>query len=262
MKYGITLAAPSLGSADGLGNAESPSASQMAVTVCGSFRRDASALRSDYSELVEAGCAIVSPRTLEWATEKDGFVFAADEVGRLPGEIEHDHLTAMRSSHFVWLHAPEGYVGRSAAMELGYAHALGLQVFSRELPADVTLAALVTKVSSPAAAVTSAYSGSPPAPSLGVDALQRYYLRAAVARGWEKETAPECVDLLAEEVKELGEAVTDEAPSSSEVALEMADVQLYLVHLANVVGIDLAQALVEKERLNTVRFGSAFPDAA
>jgi dCTP diphosphatase len=39
-----------------------------------------------------------------------------------------------------------------------------------------------------------------------------------------------------------------------EVAAELADVVLYVAQLANVLGIDLAAAVSEKQRLNEVRF--------
>ncbi|MCE7891600.1 MAG: hypothetical protein DYH12_18195 [Sorangiineae bacterium PRO1] len=194
--------------------------------------------------------------------EQDGFVFASDEAGREPSEIEHGHLSAMRASHFVWLHAPQGYVGRSAAMELGYANALGLTVFARELPADVTLAGFVTRVASAAQAVARVRVSASPAPALGIDSLQRYYRRAAVARGWDGESVDECLRLLSGELDELAAAVHVDGASSSAAVLEMADVQLYLVHLANIAGVDLGDAIVEKERINAARFGPAVPRAA
>ena len=64
---------------------------------------------------------------------------------------------------------------------------------------------------------------------------------------------------------ELGEligAVRKDGEASAAAALEMADVQLYLVHLANIAGIDLREAVVEKERINSTRFGPALGHAA
>lgn len=252
---------------DRIGTAQSaihrgePPVAQLAVTICGSFRRNPEALRADQLALLNAGCAILSPVTLDWVAEEDGFVFGAKEFGRPPAEIEEGHLRAMRSSHFVWLHAPGGYVGRSAAMEIGYAHALGLSVFALDLPADVALAALVTQAS-PTDAVQFVRTGSSDAPALGIDSLQRYYRRAALARGWESESVADCLRLLEGELVELQDAATADGAASAAATLEMADVQLYLVHLANLAGVDLAQAVVEKERRNTMRFGPAYPDSA
>ena len=38
---------------------------------------------------------------------------------------------------------------------------------------------------------------------------------------------------------------------------ELADVQLYLLHLANVMGLDLANAVTDKERKNAERFAAS-----
>jgi NTP pyrophosphatase (non-canonical NTP hydrolase) len=225
------------------------------VALCGSFRRDPRGLRADYEALVAAGCHVLSPSDLEWTAEQDGFVFAAEEIGSDPAEIEQRHLGAMRAAHFVWLHAPDGYVGPSAAMEMGFAQALGLSIFTQTLPKDIVFAEFVTVVDSAEAVLAALRSIPIPAPTLGLDSLQRYYRRAAVARGWEDEDAEECLSLLGQEVRELVDAVRTDGESSRATAFEMADVQLYLTHLANITGIDLARAVIEKERINTERFG-------
>jgi NTP pyrophosphatase (non-canonical NTP hydrolase) len=70
--------------------------------------------------------------------------------------------------------------------------------------------------------------------------------------------------LLTEEVGELARSVRHAVGltrhGSSDVdnpAGELADVQLYVVHLANVLGIDLASAVTAKELENLRRFGKA-----
>jgi NTP pyrophosphatase (non-canonical NTP hydrolase) len=231
------------------------------VALCGSFRRDPRGLKREYDELLEAGCRVLSPVDVEWVVEQDGFVLAEHELNEEPHEVEVAHLSAMRAADFVWLFAPDGYVGRSASMELGYAHALGLTILARRLPDDVTLAGLVTKVASAEAAVAQAEADSA-APAAGLDALQRYYERAAIARGWADEGVQECLALITEELGELYRAVRKDGHRSSAAALEMADMQLYLMHLANIAGIDLGLAVVEKERINSARFGPALGRAA
>jgi NTP pyrophosphatase (non-canonical NTP hydrolase) len=231
------------------------------VALCGSFRRAPTGLRHEYETLAGAGCRVLSPIDIDWIAERDGFVFAEHEIDDEPSSVEEAHLRAMRAADFVWLYAPDGYVGRSASMELGYAHALGLSIFARTIPDDVTLAGLVRRVDSIEAAIAQmTIDGT--APALGIDALQRYYARAAASRGWAGESARECLCLLTEELGELARAVRKEGDRSGATALELADVQLYLVHLANVVGIDLGKAVVEKEHLNSTRFGPVLRHAA
>ena len=258
MSYGIEAVKPGFGH-PGVGVETTGTAT---VALCGSFRRDPGGLRADYETLIAAGCRVLSPADIEWAAEQNGFVFAAEEIGGDPAEIEQRHLGAMRTAHFVWLHAPDGYVGRSAAMEVGYAHALGLSIFTQTLPTDIVFAEFVTRVDSPETALATLRSIPTAAPALGLDSLQRYYRRAALARGWADEDAEDCLSLLGEELEELTEAVRKDGDGSRAAALEMADIQLYLTHLANITGVDLAQAVVEKERINTERFGALLGNVA
>jgi nucleoside 2-deoxyribosyltransferase len=53
--------------------------------------------------------------------------------------IEDAHLVALEQSDMMWLHAPDGYVGCSGALEIGYAIAKGIPVFSNQTVSDVSL---------------------------------------------------------------------------------------------------------------------------
>jgi NTP pyrophosphatase (non-canonical NTP hydrolase) len=235
------------------------------VAVCGSFRRDPATLRLECQELDSEGCLRLSPLDLEFVAIDRGFVLAKHERGQQPHRIEAEHLLAMERADFVWLHSPDGYVGRSAAMELGFAHAVGIPVYAQSPPDEPAFRALVEVVSRPAAAAGRVRANRPAAPSRGLQALQFYYQRAAGARGWARETAEETLERLRGEVEELAEALLQADQSdghrefSQDVALELADVQLYVVHLANLLGLDLGDAVIAKERINEKRFGQRGP---
>jgi len=223
------------------------------AVICGSFRRDPVALRGEFQELREAGCAVLSPQDLDFVSEVDGFIFGTGDLGQSTAEVEQRHLRSMEEADFVWLHCPGGYVGASATMELGFAQALGLRVFAAELPKDVALADLVTESHSAAHAASVSRADVREAPSRSLLALQSYYARAAEDRGWSQETAPETLELLKGEVDEL-EVAMGSGGDSDAAALELADVQLYLVHLANILSLDLSEAVRAKERINSARF--------
>lgn len=226
---------------------------ELTAVLCGSFRRDPVTLRSEFLELKEAGCAVLSPIAPDFVAEVDGFVYGYEDRGRSSAEIEQRHLRAMKSADLVWLHCPGGYVGTSAAMELGFARAMGIRVFSAERPDDVTLSDLVQPCDSPRAAVSLVKRDLGDAPAHALLALQSYYARAARERGWAEESAGLTLSLLKSEVDEL-EAALGETPEGAAAALELADVQLYVVHLANVLGVDLGAAVRDKEKINAVRF--------
>lgn len=231
-----------------------PSPGELLAVICGSFRRDPERLRTEFNQLQSAGCTVLSPLDLDFVDEVDGFVFGRGELGQASGDIEQRHLRSMQKADLVWLHCPQGYVGASAAMELGFARAIGIRIFSERRPDDVTLSDLVTVCDSPAAAATIARHDLGDVPSDAFPALQSYYARVAQRRGWSEETAEQTIDLLRGEVDELHAALDHEALEVA--ALELADVQLYVVHMANILGLDLGNVVRDKERINAARFGA------
>lgn len=233
---------------------------RLKAVLIGSYRRDATGLGNAYKELQAAGCEVLSPTGTDFVSEVNGFVFTMADLGDTPGAIEQRHLDCVRTADFVWLHAPEGYVGASASLEIGYAHALGIPVLSAVSPADEAMAAMVHVVQSIDEAVRIAGESPVGDPGRPLRALQDYYATAAARRGYEHETPQDTMLLLTEELGELARAVRkyvglvrDGAYDRSEVGEEIADVQLYLVHLANVLGADIAKSVTEKERVNTER---------
>jgi NTP pyrophosphatase (non-canonical NTP hydrolase) len=230
------------------------------AVLSGTFRKDLAGLREAFEELRDLGCEVLSPHRLEVAREENGFIYMVGEETSAPQAIEGRHLQAIEQADFVWLHAPEGYVGLSASLEVGFASAQAIPVYTRERPTDPVIAAFVTVIGSigeiPEALATPRLSARP---SLG--SLQEYYRRVAVERGFEKETAHDCFVLLVEEVGEFARALRkreglarhQENGSHGESA-ELADILLYLVHMGNILGIDLADAVKSKEELNLARF--------
>lgn len=235
---------------------------QLAAVLCGSFHRDPSGLCADFEDL-SARFNVLSPRSLDFVDPKASFVRLADEMHQSSADIEAGHLEAMRSADLVWLHAPDGYVGRSAAMELGYASAFGIPVFTTEAPSDEALREIVTLVAG-VDEVASSLLLDAGKPGTGLARLQAYYQTAAGRRGWSQESPKDALLLLTEELGELARAIRKReglarhhGEEATDIGLELADVQLYVVHLANVLGLDLSSAVTAKERVNAQRFSSA-----
>ncbi len=233
---------------------------RLKAVLSGSFRTDATGLRQAYRDLQAVGCEVLSPSGTEFVAEVDGFVFTPADIGDRPSEIEERHLKCMRAADFVWLHAPDGYVGASASLEIGYAHALGLPVFADVLPADASMSAMVHRVESVEEAWRLAGESAMSDPGRPLRALQDYYATVANRRGYDRETAQDTMLLLTEELGELARAVRkyvglvrEGGYDQTDVGEEIADVQLYLVHLANVLGADIAKSVTRKERINSER---------
>lgn len=241
---------------------------RLSVAVCGTFHRDRDGLRGAVVELRER-FHVLSPASLDFVDANAPFVRLPSELADTENQIERRHLQAMREADLIWLHAPGGYVGTSGAMELGHATALGIPVFAATLPSDPALAASVVQVSTPRD-VDLATLEAVGLPGSGLDRLQRYYRRTAERRGWSAESPKDTLLLLTEELGELARAVRKleglerhhAEAGLHDAAAELADVQLYVVHLANALGLELADAVTLKERVNSRRFGQSRDAAA
>lgn len=116
------------------------------AVLCGSYTRDREGLFRAYDELVVTGCQVLSPQRMQF--DDAPFVRDTAEQGTPPQVIEACHLSAICKADFVMIYAPDGYVGLSAAMEIGFATAQECPVFSRIAPQDIALRGLVKVVPS------------------------------------------------------------------------------------------------------------------
>ncbi len=123
------------------------------VTLSGSYHRDATGLARDYRELVRNQCQVLSPRSLDFEDRSVLFVRHQVERNDSINLIETFHLQAIELSDFLWVHAPDGYVGTSTSMEIGYALAKHIPIFSVGELEDQMLNSFITKVPSVFAAI-------------------------------------------------------------------------------------------------------------
>jgi NTP pyrophosphatase (non-canonical NTP hydrolase) len=231
------------------------------VVISGTFRKDIPSLRDLFNELLDLRFRVLSPSSVDIVSERDGFVYMKGEESHTPEKLETRHLDAISRAQLVWLHAPDGYVGPSAALEIGFARAAGIPVYTKAAIVDPVLRSMVNSVSSPrdVARLVKAQELPPPAPA--VQSFQAYYAKAAIRRGYENESAQNCLVLMLEEFGELARAVrksehlkrSSAYPTQGE-ADELADIFIYVVHMANIIGLDLANAVHSKENSNIKRW--------
>lgn len=123
------------------------------VVLSGSFHRDPEGLERDYRELALNQCQILSPRTLTFKDSLQPFVRHKVEESDSVATIQKHHLQAIALSDFLWIHAPDGYIGISTAMEIGYAYAQGIPIFVANDVQDEMMNNFLTKVPSVFAAI-------------------------------------------------------------------------------------------------------------
>lgn len=116
------------------------------VTVSGSFHRHISKIQDIVNEFKDFGIEVISPADPRIVDKIGPFLFVASDKHRSVRLVQDRHLISISKSDFLWLVSPDGYVGQSAALELGYAIAFGIPVFSDVLPPDLTLRQYVNKV--------------------------------------------------------------------------------------------------------------------
>ena len=81
------------------------------------------------------------------------FLFVASDRVRSVRLVQDRHLDSIRAADFLWLVCPDGYVGQSASMEIGFAAGAGIPIFALRGPLDLTLREYVTVVPSLSEAV-------------------------------------------------------------------------------------------------------------
>lgn len=118
------------------------------ATLSGSFHKDNEGLQRAYDELITNQCQVLSPHRLDFVDQSALFVRDTAERDESVKSLEMHHLLAIRQSDFVWVHAPDGYIGKSTAMEIGYAIALQKPIFTDQDIEDHTLAVFVVKKAS------------------------------------------------------------------------------------------------------------------
>lgn len=118
------------------------------ATLSGSFHKDTEGLQRAYNELARNQCQILSPHRLNFQDHSMLFVRDVAEKNDSVRSLETHHLRAISQSNFLWVHAPEGYIGLSSAMEVGYAAALEVPIFTSSPIEDRMLSTFIIKVES------------------------------------------------------------------------------------------------------------------
>lgn len=123
------------------------------ATVSGSFHRHMGAITAAVHELAALSVRVLSPADPQIVAEQGEFLFVASDPVRSVRLVQDRHLESIRAANFLWLVCPDGYVGQSASMEVGYAAAVGVPILATQAPSDLTLRQYVKIVPSLAAAV-------------------------------------------------------------------------------------------------------------
>lgn len=120
----------------------------LTAAVSGSFHRHMDAITSAVHELAALSVRVLSPADPRIVAQQGEFFFVASDAVRSVRLVQDRHLESIRVANFLWLVCPDGYVGQSSSMELGFAAAVGVPIIALHAPADLTLRQYVRVVPS------------------------------------------------------------------------------------------------------------------
>jgi hypothetical protein len=121
---------------------------QLRAAVSGSFHRHMESISRAVYELAALSVRVLSPADPRVVAAQGEFLFVASDRVRSVRLVQDRHLESIRAADFLWLVCPDGYVGQSASMEIGYAAGAGIPIFALRTPTDLTLREYVTVVPS------------------------------------------------------------------------------------------------------------------
>jgi hypothetical protein len=120
--------------------------SDISVTVSGSFHYHLDAIMGVVKAFNDRKIRVLSPEDPTAVDSVGQFIFVASDRHRSIRLVQDRHLASISQSTFLWLVSPDGYVGQSASLELGFAIAFAIPIFSDVLPPDLTLRQYIRKV--------------------------------------------------------------------------------------------------------------------
>lgn len=97
-------------------------------------------------KLEQSGIKVLSPRFTKPKNPGEQFVVFTGEEGLSPLELERHHLKSISESDALVVCDPDGYVGASALLEIGFANSLGKRIIFVEKPEEFMLNTLPTEI--------------------------------------------------------------------------------------------------------------------
>ena len=242
------------------------------VTISGSLRKFLDNIREYIKDFEENGIEVLSPKISELQTDIDGFIYFKNDKKKPFDLIEKTHLLNISNSDFLFVVNPNGYIGTSTLIEIGYALALNKKIFSLDLPKDKMLRKFVISGKTiPQIIKLLPLKRHKELSELSPDLnkMQRYMRKKVIERGFDEESENDLFILLLEEIGELARIIrlysglktketTIQNHESLDVEEEIADIFIYILIFANKFGINLFRSFISKEQKNEEEKWSKF----
>lgn len=248
---------------------------QIFGTISGSFRKFWDDIKKIISEFEKRDIRILSPKISKVSQSKDEFVYLNHDKSNPIEIIEKKHLLCISQSDFLFIVNPQGYVGISTSLEIGYALSKGIKVYALEEPTDSLLKTILISNLTIPEIIEDIKENKLSKTNLDekISNLQMYFSKKVIERGFDNETEKDLLILLLEEIGELSHIIrtfsglkikkeTLNKKKKLNLEGELADIFIYILILANKFGINLYDSLRKKEIENEKREWVVFtPDS-
>ena len=116
------------------------------VTLGGSFRKHLEYILKIKEQLEKNNIKVLSPRFVQPKNPGDNFVIFTGEEDLTPLELVRHYFQSIAESDALIVCDPEGYVGASTLVDIGYANSLGKRIIFTEKPKEFILNTLPAEI--------------------------------------------------------------------------------------------------------------------
>lgn len=223
-------------------------------TLSGSFNKHFDELQRVRRLITSQRISVLAPKGTEIAETRNEFVLLKGDKGGVRS-LELSHLKAIQRSDFLFVVNPDRSVGPSVSLEIGFAIASGIPVFSLHRLTDPVFAAFVTMVPIRRLRKEVLTRRSARLSNFAFRTLQKAVEHMVRRKRFDRETTIDLILLLTEEIGELARAVRAIVGLKSSrrtphlrraVEHELADCTIYLLAIGNRFQIDMEDAVRNK----------------
>ncbi len=118
------------------------------VTVSGSFNRHLAEICLDVANLEIKKCEVLSPKTPCFSVVENGFLFIESDLHRSIYLSQEAHFQSIKNSDFLWIVCPDRKPGISTSLEVGFALANRIPIFTKTPIIDKTISTYIKVVDS------------------------------------------------------------------------------------------------------------------
>lgn len=122
------------------------SISSIETVISGSFRKHLRQIIQLKHLLEEAGVTVLSPQGSSAINPTEEFIYLDSDPIEHPELLQSSVFAKMRRSTFLVVANIEGYLGKATILEIGYAIALGIKIYTLEPVSDPNIAPYCTAI--------------------------------------------------------------------------------------------------------------------